>query len=94
MPRVTRRSLKLCSGPLNQVHGIVRLRLLRYKQLKRETLFLIAQNRTLDDKVCTQDPVYIIPCFESQGKYCYRPYCHLMCRRSTLKAMRGKVIQF
>ena len=61
---------------------------------KRKTLFLMAQNRSLDDKVCTRDPVYRIPCFESQGKYYYRPYCHIMCRRSTLRAMRGKVIQF
>ena len=66
----------------------------RYKQLKRKTLPLLAQNRSLDNKVCTRDPVYRIPCFESQGKYYYRPYCHIMCRRSTLKAMRGKVIQF
>ncbi len=64
-PRVTRRSLKLCSGPLNRLHGIVRLRLFRYKQLKRKTLFLLAQNRSLDQKVCTRDPVYRIPCFEN-----------------------------
>ncbi len=70
------------------------LRLFRYKQLKQKTLFLLAQNRTLDQKVCTRDPVYRIPCFDSQGTYYYRPYCHIMCRRSTVKAMRDKVIQF
>ena len=43
---------------LNHLHGIVRLILFRYKQLKRKTLFLLAQNRTLDQKVCTRDPVY------------------------------------
>ncbi len=67
---------KLCCGPANRLHGIVRLRLFRYKQLKRKTLFLLAQNRTLDQNVCTSDPIHRIPCFESQGKYYYRPYCH------------------
>ena len=76
---------KAVLGPLNRLYGIVRLRLFRCKQLKRNTLFLLAQNRTLDKKVCTRDPVYRISCFESQGKYYHRPYCHLMCRRSTLK---------
>ena len=54
---VTRHSLKLCSGPLNRLHGIVRLRLFKYKQLKRKTLFLLTENRTSDQKVCTRDPV-------------------------------------
>ena len=94
MTRVVYRSLKLCCGPRNKLHGIVRLRLFGYKQLKRKTLFLIGPNRTLDQKVCTQDPIYRIPCFDSQDKFYYRPYRHIMCRRSTLKAMRNKVIQF
>jgi len=38
---------KLCCGPANRVHGIVRLKRFRYKQLKRKTMFLLAQNRTL-----------------------------------------------
>ncbi len=52
------------SGSLNKVCSIVRLRLFRYKQFKRKTLFLIAQNRNLDPKRCSQDPIGRIPCSE------------------------------
>jgi len=37
---------KLCYGPANRVHGMMRLKRFRYKQLKRKTMFLLAQNRT------------------------------------------------
>jgi len=36
MPLVVHRSSKLCSGPLNRVYGIVRIRLFRYKLLRQE----------------------------------------------------------
>ena len=94
MPRVVHRSLKLCKGPFNHVHAIVRLRLFRYKQLRGKTLFLIAQHKTVRVDHSAPDPICRIPCLEIQGKYYNRPYCYLMCRRSTLKSMRKKVVQF
>ena len=63
------------------MHGIVRLRLRRYKQLKHKTPFLMATHRTFEQKFLSEDPIIEIPCFESQGKYYDRVYCHLMCRR-------------
>jgi hypothetical protein len=84
MPLVVRRSLKLCSGPVIRVHGIVRLRLFKYKQLKHKTLFLIAPNSAFRPNTLSEDPIIRIPCFESQGKYYNRVYCHVMCRRGTL----------
>lgn len=83
-------------GPVNRVHVILRSRLFRYKQLKRKTLFLLAQYRTFDQIVCSEGPVMRITCFESQDKYYKRLYCHLVCRQSTLKfeGMCNTVIQF
>ena len=32
-------------GPLSRLHSIVRIRLFRYEQLKRKTLFLLSQKQ-------------------------------------------------
>ncbi len=70
MPLVVYRSLKLCCGPLNRVYEIVRIRLFRYKAVRRKfNLFLMAQNGTLNESHCSQNPIIRIPCFGSQGKY-------------------------
>ena len=54
----------------------------------------MVQNRTLNQTYCSQDPICRVPCFESQGKYYNRPYCHLVCLRGTLKGLCYKVLQF
>ena len=87
MPLVVCRCLNLRCGPLIRMYGIVRTRPFKYKAVRREKLFLMAQKRTLNESHCSQNPTICIPCFESQGNYYRRPYCHLVCWQTTLKDM-------
>ena len=63
-----------------------------FKYLRQKNMSLMARNKTLKESCCVEDPSFRIRCFEGQGKYYYRPYCHLVCRWSTSKGMRHKLI--